>query len=133
MRFGFARMKTAAAEASELLATMANANRLLVLCNLVEQEMSVQALAGAVGMNQSALSQQLARLRALKLVATRREGRTINYRLASPEVARILQTLYAIYCAPAEEPAADRTGAAKLMPGRQFLNSPPISASSRRW
>jgi DNA-binding transcriptional ArsR family regulator len=33
-------------------------------------------------------------------VATRRDGQLVLYRLASDEVARILTTLYGIYCAP---------------------------------
>jgi DNA-binding transcriptional ArsR family regulator len=51
-------------------------------------------------MNQSALSQQLSKLRALKLVDTRRDAQQVYYRLASVEVERILQTLYGIYCDP---------------------------------
>jgi DNA-binding transcriptional ArsR family regulator len=97
-----------AAEAAELLSALANANRLMVLCHLLKGEMAVGPLAEAVGMNQSALSQQLSKLRALKFVSTRREGRTIYYRLDSEEVAKVLETLYCIYCAPemAEQPAA---------------------------
>ena len=49
----------------------------------------------------TALSQHLARMRDLQLVETRREGQTIYYRLVSPEVTAILQTLYGLYCAPA--------------------------------
>ena len=62
--------------------------------------MTQQELADAVGMNQSALSQQLSKLRALRLVATRRDGRTIYYRLASVHVAKILEALYGLYCGP---------------------------------
>ena len=95
-----------AVKAAELLSVLANANRLMVLCNLLKGEMAVGPLAEAVGMTQSALSQQLAKLRALKLVETRRDGRTIHYRLASPEVARILETIYGIFCAEdAREPS----------------------------
>lgn len=104
-----AQIGEAAADAAELLSVLANANRLMVLCHLVKQEMAVGPLADAVGMSQTALSQQLARLRALKLVSTRRDGRTIYYRLASPEVAQILETLYGIFCA--EKPASDLTTA----------------------
>jgi DNA-binding transcriptional ArsR family regulator len=39
-------------------------------------------------------------MRALRLVETRRDGQTIYYRLASKEVTAILETLYALYCAP---------------------------------
>jgi len=89
-----------ARQASELLLAMANEKRLMVLCHLLEGETPVNDLAELVGMNQSALSQQLAKLRALKLVDTRREGQQVYYRVASEEVARILQTLYGIYCDP---------------------------------
>ena len=89
-----------AREAAGLLAAMANENRLRILCRLLEGEISVSALAGQVGMTQSALSQQLGKLRALKLVDTRREARQIYYHLASAEVRKVLETLYGIYCQP---------------------------------
>lgn len=87
-------------DAAEFLSAMANSNRLMILCNLLNGEMAVQPLADKVGMTQSALSQQLAKLRALKLVTTRRDGRTIYYSVASDKVGRLLETLYDIYCAP---------------------------------
>ena len=93
-------LNTHAEEAAELLSALANAKRLMILCNLLRMEMAVMPLAEAVGMNQSALSQQLSKLRALRLVATRRDGRTIYYRLASIHVAKILEALYGLYCGP---------------------------------
>lgn len=93
------RLDANARDAAELLAAMANENRLRILCRLLEREISVSELAAQVGMNQSALSQQLSKLRALKLVDTRREARQIYYHLASPDVRRILETLHGIYCA----------------------------------
>lgn len=93
-------MESRAADAAALLSAIGNSNRLMVLCNLMDAELPVQVLANRVGMNQSALSQQLAKLRALKLVSTRRDGRTIYYRMASEKASRILGTLYSIYCDP---------------------------------
>lgn len=93
------RLYEVAGEASALLTAMANRNRLMILCNLLNGETNVNDLMGKVGMNQSALSQQLARLRAADLVATRRDGQQIFYRLASGEVERVLAVLYDIYCA----------------------------------
>lgn len=87
-------------EAAELLAAMANSRRLLILCNLLNEELSVNQLAERVALGQSPLSQHLSKLRALKLVATRRDGQMILYRLASEHVARLLVTLHGIYCAP---------------------------------
>jgi DNA-binding transcriptional ArsR family regulator len=88
-----------AEEASRLLTAMANARRLIVLCSLLDGEKSVGELAGIVGLSSAALSQHLGKMRALKLVATRRDGQTIHYRLASAEVRMVLKTLYRLYCA----------------------------------
>jgi len=97
---GLAALQAKAAEASALLTAMANAKRLLVLCNLLESERSAGELAIAVGLSSAALSQHLGKMRALKLVTTRRDGQTIYYRLASREVRAVLKVLYRLYCAP---------------------------------
>jgi DNA-binding transcriptional ArsR family regulator len=79
---------------------MANPKRLLVLCTLLAGEKSVGELAEIVRLSPAALSQHLGKMRALRLVATRRDGQTIFYSLASPEVRALLETLYQIYCTP---------------------------------
>ncbi len=89
-----------AGEASTLLSNMANAKRLMVLCNLLDGEKSVGELAEIVGLSASALSQHLGKMRAYELVQTRRDGQTIYYALASDKVRAILETLYKLYCAP---------------------------------
>jgi DNA-binding transcriptional ArsR family regulator len=89
-----------AAQAAEMLRSIANKWRLLVLCNLVKGEKSVGELQRIIGISQSALSQHLATLRSKKLVAIRRDAQTIYYRLNGPEVAAILTTLYSLYCKP---------------------------------
>lgn len=83
-----------------MLAAMANPKRLLVLCTLLAGEKSVGDLAEIVRLSPAALSQHLGKMRALRLVATRRDGQTIFYSLASPEVRALLETLYQIYCTP---------------------------------
>jgi|SRR6476660_3378587 len=95
-----AELEPRADEAAELLAAMANPKRLLILCHLLDEELSVGELSERVELAQSPLSQHLAKLRALKLVAARRDGQSIRYRLASNEVTKLLTTLYGIYCAP---------------------------------
>ena len=98
-------LQAKAEEASRLLAAMANAKRLLVLCNLLEGEKSVGQLTEIVGLSQGALSQHLAKMRAHDLVTTRRDAQTIYYRLSSEEVRAILETLYRLFCAPVCPPA----------------------------
>jgi len=88
-----------ASEAASLLKTLANENRLLILCRLaLARELSVSGLADAVGLSQSALSQHLAKMREEGLLATRREAQTIYYRIADPNAARLLALLKDIYC-----------------------------------
>jgi DNA-binding transcriptional ArsR family regulator len=94
-------MEAKAEEAARLLATLAHPKRLLALCHMLQGEVSVGRLAEMVQLSPTALSQHLARMRDLRLVETRRDGQTVFYRLASPEVAAILETLYRLYCAPA--------------------------------
>jgi DNA-binding transcriptional ArsR family regulator len=96
-----ARLGAKASAAAGLLRALANESRLMILCKLIEGERSVGELVAAVGLSQSALSQHLARLRADRLVRTRREAQTIHYRLASAEATRVMQVLADIYCAPA--------------------------------
>lgn len=95
-----AAFEASAEQASNLLTAMANTKRLVLLCNLLEGEKSVGHLAEIVGLTVAAASQHLAKMRALNLVRTRRNGQYIYYRLASIEVEEVLKTLYALYCAP---------------------------------
>ncbi|NOU52932.1 helix-turn-helix transcriptional regulator [Pseudoalteromonas sp. JBTF-M23] len=88
-----------AEQAEALLKMMANKNRLMILCSLLEQEMSVSALNEAVPLSQSALSQHLASLRKAKVVETRRDGQTIYYRVIDEKVQAVLQQLYQLFCA----------------------------------
>lgn len=87
-----------ATEVAAMLALMGNPRRLMILCRLAEGESPVAALATEVGLSSSALSQHLARLRDAGMVATRREGQTIHYRLASPEARQVMNALYDVFC-----------------------------------
>ncbi len=96
---GAAAMQERAAEAAALLRLLGNERRLLVLCQLlVEGEAPVGSLAAHVGLSQPALSQHLAKLRDDGLVATRRSGTTIHYRIADPRVAALIATLKDLFC-----------------------------------
>ena len=83
--------------AAALLSAMANPKRLLILTSLVKGEVPVGILATQVGLSQSALSQHLSKLRAQKLVKTRRDAQTIYYSSNSEPVMKILATLEDIY------------------------------------
>lgn len=88
-----------AADAAELLSAMAHRKRLMILCHLHDEELSVSTLAARLEIAQPTLSQHLAKLRDLRLVTTRRDGNTVYYRLASGTVEHVLGALYRAYCA----------------------------------
>lgn len=96
----FDSLESRAEEVAATLTAMANPKRLVVLCTLLEGEKSVGDLAEIVQLSPGALSQHLGKMRALRLVTTRRDGQTIFYNLASAEVKAVLETLYRVYCRP---------------------------------
>lgn len=92
-----------AEEAAKLLDSMSNPHRLRVLCELHSGELMVGDLQDRIGISQSNLSQQLARLRRDGLVKTRRESQKIFYSLASEEVVRIIHLLHELFCSDPEK------------------------------
>ena len=77
----------------------------MILCILAEGERSLGELNDMVPLSQSALSQQLARLRKQGLVSTRRESQTIYYSLSSGPADQVINLLHDIYCGRQECPA----------------------------
>jgi rhodanese-related sulfurtransferase len=72
---------------------LASGRRIELLDVLANGERTVEILAGAVGLSVANASQHLQVLRRAGLVSTRRDGTSIYYRLAAPEVFQLLQTL----------------------------------------
>ncbi|MCA1443039.1 helix-turn-helix transcriptional regulator [Ensifer sp. IC4062] len=91
-------MSARAGDASALLKTLANQNRLMIVCTLVEGEHSVGELEEMLGIHQPTLSQQLTVLREAGIVATRRDAKQVFYRLAEDKAARLVMALYEIFC-----------------------------------
>lgn len=91
-------MREHAADAAQFLKTLANEQRLLLLCALVEGEQNVGELNAKVALSPSALSQHLAWLREAEFVTTRREAQAIYYRLSDKRVMRIMGVLKDIFC-----------------------------------
>lgn len=93
-----ARLRSAAHDASALLRALANEDRLLILCQLTQGEMSVGELEAQLDIRQPTLSQQLAVLRSEALVSTRRDGKRIYYSVADGAVLAVLACLYDQFC-----------------------------------
>ena len=77
-------------EAANIFKTLGHEGRLLILCHLAQGAKSVSELEGILDARQSAVSQQLARLRIEGLVMARREGKTISYSLKDPRIGELL-------------------------------------------
>lgn len=92
-------MRQSSQQASQLLKSLSHPDRLLLLCQLTQGEYCVSELETLVGVGQPSLSQQLGILRKDELVATRREGKQIYYRIASDDALAVLQLLYERFCA----------------------------------
>jgi DNA-binding transcriptional ArsR family regulator len=86
-----------AESAAAFLTLMGNEKRLLIVAYLIEGEMSVGAIAEKVHLSQSALSQHLAKLRAVDLVETRRDRQMIYYSCKSEAARELLHMLEGIF------------------------------------
>ena len=87
-----------AAKAANLMRSLSNEKRLMIMCRLAAGERSVGSLGAEIDLSQSALSQHLALLREEGLVKTRREGQSIYYSIGDPAAVEVIKTLVSIYC-----------------------------------
>ncbi|HWG70684.1 MAG TPA: metalloregulator ArsR/SmtB family transcription factor [Steroidobacteraceae bacterium] len=104
-REAMAALQDHAAEAAALLKALANDQRLLILCALLDGPLSVGQINERVPLSQSALSQHLGVLRDAALVTTTRHSQTIYYALTQGPALEIMRVLYTAFCAP---PASER-------------------------
>ncbi len=91
-------MRAAAKNTCTILRSLANEDRLLLLCQLTHGEKSVGELEESLDIHQPTLSQQLGVLRNEGLVNTRRDGKRMFYSVAEPKVLQLLAVLYNLYC-----------------------------------
>lgn len=85
--------------ACDFLKAMSHETRLRVLCLLLEGEKSVSELETSLGIRQASVSQQLQRLRAERMVSTRRDGKAVYYSLSGNEAREVITVLYKLFCA----------------------------------
>ena len=86
-----------------LLKAVANRQRLMILCQLLNKELPVSVIVKAIGLSQSAVSQHLSVLRNDGLVTTRREAQTIYYAIGNEHVLQLMNFLYTMFCLTDEE------------------------------
>jgi len=84
--------------ALELVKSLNNRNRLLILCLLCYRDLNVSEMANASELSMSAASQHLTVLKKANLVDTMKTRQTITYSLKNDDVRRVINLLKDIYC-----------------------------------
>lgn len=92
------RMAENAVKAANFLKAVGHEGRLMILCHLVTGEKSVTELEELLSSRQSAVSQQLTRLRLEGLVKPRRDGKAIYYSLLDDRPKQIMEVVYELFC-----------------------------------
>ncbi|MFD1696019.1 ArsR/SmtB family transcription factor [Roseibium aestuarii] len=93
--------------AARFLKGLANPQRLMILCRLIEGEMNVGELVAATGISQTSMSQHLARLKEEGIVSARREHRVLFYRISHDGASAIMDLLHRTFC---EVPPVEASG-----------------------
>lgn len=92
------KMMKNARQASNFLKAISHEGRLMILCHLASGEKSVTELEDLLAARQSAVSQQLTRLRLEGLVIPRRDGKIIYYSLTDDRSKQIMEVVYELFC-----------------------------------
>lgn len=79
------------------VAAFANEYRLLILCSLLRDELTVSSITKSIGASQACTSQHLKRLSEAALVTSRRAGQSVYYRISSPHVEFMLSKVSSMY------------------------------------
>lgn len=115
--------------AVEVFRMLADGTRVRLLLSLVDEEMSVGALAAGLSKSQAAVSQHLAKLRMARLVQTRRQGTQVFYRLDNDHVRQLV--LDALHHAEHAGPGVPAHHAAARSPGAVVGLTRPTSIPHR--
>ncbi|WP_166268233.1 ArsR/SmtB family transcription factor [Marinobacter caseinilyticus] len=94
----YLQMQASAERASQFLKSLSHQGRLLLLCQLSQGELGVSELEKLTDIQQPSLSQHLGVLRRDGLIAPRKVGKSVFYRISDPNVLTMLQQLYVMFC-----------------------------------
>lgn len=92
-------MEEKSREVAELLKVLANENRLLILCALVESPLTVSEIAKMVsGVSQSSISQHLSILKSQNILDYKKNGQNVTYFISDKNIFKLLEFLKEKYC-----------------------------------
>lgn len=92
-------MEEHAKELAALLGQLANSNRLMILCQLIEKPMSVGELNKKLGtVSQPAISQHLRTLQNAGIISGEKKGQFVIYSLTDSRIRVLFETLKEQFC-----------------------------------
>lgn len=91
-------MKKNCEHVSGVLKALAHPQRLMILCHLAEGEKTVGELQELCTLSQSAVSQFLKRMKLENLIDSEKRGLFVHYRIVDPDVKKLMNSLYGIFC-----------------------------------
>ncbi|BDH44832.1 transcriptional regulator [Salmonella enterica subsp. enterica serovar Choleraesuis] len=92
-------LQQSATRAAQLLKSMSNSSRLLILCTLIESPGTTAGeLARLTGLSPSAASQHLAIMKDDQLIEFKRDAQKIHYFIKDESVFKIVKALKEIFC-----------------------------------
>lgn len=112
--------------ATERLKVFAQPQRLMILSQLLEGELTVSEIEASTGVGQPALSQQLAELRRAGLVKASRAAKQVSYKLADDGVAFRIRSIEALFAGGAIPAALEALTVSTPQP----QDSRPLAAAS---
>lgn len=121
-------MAKKADEVSALLKLLANPNRLMIACRLLEGEASVGDIEIELGIKQPTLSRELGKLRDEGIIHARRQSKIVFYTLAHPQMERLIRAI----CGASSDTAEHSTQTAvRQTPTPKFLSRPKFTHAFR--
>lgn len=94
-----ATMEEKSKDLAEMLKVLANENRLLILCSLVQKPLTVNEILEFVpNIKQSALSQHLSIMKANKILESEKQGQNVKYFIKDEKIIKLFNFLKETYC-----------------------------------
>ena len=81
-------------DVAELFKACGDSTRASIMCALMKSEMCVNDIANMLGMTSSAISHQLRILKHMRIVKSRREGKSVFYKLADSHIEEIFKMAF---------------------------------------
>ena len=92
------RRRRSAKKVGSLLACLSHPTRLMIACLLLHREHYGQELLTEMGTTKGNISQHLAKMQKIGLIAAREQANRVWYRVADPRLKALVSTLEKLYC-----------------------------------